>query len=310
MAASFDVCIIGHVARDINSIGGVEREPSPGGAAYYSTMVYRRLGMGAAVVTRVAEQDESLLQELKDAGVTVFNLPSQVTTTFRNDYPSGNPDLRVQRVDARAGPIPVAALPDVRARIWQIGPLTETDVELAMIAHCAALGGLVGMDVQGLTRVVVDGKVRARAPVPRMDYLRDLDVLKADDTEILAYTGANDVPAAVAGVRAAGVREVLVTRASAGATIYGPGAAIQVDAMSPRRTVDATGCGDTFLAAYMARRLTSDDLRECGEFAAAAAALNIETVGAFRGTAADIAGRRAGAAHRGDRPPAIPLNER
>ena len=293
MASHFDVCVIGHVARDINSIAGVEHEPSPGGAAYYSTMVYHRLGMRAAVVTRVAERDRSLLHELQEAGVAVFNLPSAVTTTFRNDYPSGDPDLRVQRVDARAGPIAVAALPDVRARIWQIGPLTETDVELAMIGHCAALGGLVGMDVQGLTRAVVDGEVRARAPVQQMGYLRGLDVLKADDTEILTYTGADEIPAAVARVREAGAREVLVTRASAGATIYGPGAAIEIDAVPPRRTVDATGCGDTFIAAYMARRVSSDDLRECGEFAAAAAAINIETFGAFRGSAAEIAERRA-----------------
>ena len=100
-------------------------------------MVYRRLGMRAAVVTRVAEQDQPLLRELKEAGVTVFNLPSPVTTTFRNDYPSDNPDLRVQRVDACAGPIAVAALPDVRAPIWQIGPLTQSDVELTMSGHCA-----------------------------------------------------------------------------------------------------------------------------------------------------------------------------
>ena len=293
MAVSFEACVIGHVARDINTIGGIEHEPSPGGAAYYSTMVYCRLGMRAAVVTKVAAQDEPLLQELKNAGVVVFNLPSAVTTTFRNDYPTGDPDLRVQRVDARAGPIAVAALPEVRARIWQIGPLTETDVELATIAHCAALGGLVGMDVQGLTRAVVDGEVRARAPVRRMDYLRGLDVLKADDTEILSYTGADDIRGAVARVQAAGARDVLVTRASAGATIYGPQAAIEIHAVPPRRTVDATGCGDTFLAAYMARRITSDDLRECGAFAAAAAAINIEAFGAFRGSAAEIAARRA-----------------
>jgi sugar/nucleoside kinase (ribokinase family) len=293
MAASFDVCVIGHVARDINTIGKVEHEPSPGGAAYYSTMVYRRLQMRAAVVTRIAERDEPLLRELKDAGVTVFNLPSEASTTFRNIYPGDNPDLRIQRVDARAGPIAVAALPAVRARIWQIGPLTDTDVELAMISHCAGLGGLVGMDVQGLTRAVIDGEVQASAPARGMDYLRDLDVLKADDTEILTYTGAADIEAAVARVRDAGAREVLVTHASAGATIYGPGAAIAIAAAPPRRTVDTTGCGDTFLAAYLARRLTSDDLRECGEFAAAAAALNIEAFGAFRGTAAAIAERRA-----------------
>src|SRR5688572_22601396 len=171
MAASLDVCVIGHVARDINTIGEVEHEPSPGGAAYYSTMVYRTLGMRAAVVTRVAARDEPLLRQLKDAGVTVFNLPSAVTTTFRNDYPSGDPDLRIQRVDARAGPIAVAALPELRGRIWQFGPLTETDVELATIGHCAALGGLVGMDVQGLTRAIVGGEVRASAPRARLDDL-------------------------------------------------------------------------------------------------------------------------------------------
>ena len=294
MAASFDVCVIGHVARDINAIGGVELEPSPGGAAYYSTMVYRRLGMRAAVVTLVAAPDAPLLQELNDAGVTVFNLPTEVTTTFRNEYPvADNLDLRVQRVDTRAGTIAAAALPDLSARIWHIGPLTETDVELAVIGRCAELGGLVGMDVQGLTRVVIDGEVRARAPVERMDYLRHVDVLKADDSEILTYTGAGDIEAAVATVRAAGAGEVLVTHASAGATIYGPRSPIQIEAVLPRRSVDTTGCGDTFLAAYMTRRLTSDDLRECGEFAAAAATINIEAVGAFGGTAADIAERRA-----------------
>ena len=170
--------------------------------------------------------------ELKDAGVAVFNLPSEVTTTFRNVYPLSNPDVRVQRVDARAGPIAAAALPDVRARIWQIGPLTKSDVELAMIGRCAGLGGLVGMDVQGLTRDVVDGQVRASGAAVQMDDLRDLDVLKADEEEILTYTGANSVEAAVAKVRAAGVREVLITRGSEGAVIYGGGAPL-VDRRRP-----------------------------------------------------------------------------
>jgi sugar/nucleoside kinase (ribokinase family) len=294
MAASFDVCVIGHVARDINAIGGVELQPSPGGAAYYSTMVYRRLGLRAAVVTLVAAADAPLLQELNDAGVIVFNLPTEVTTTFRNEYPvPHNLDLRVQRVDTSAGTISAAALPELNARIWHIGPLTETDVDVAMIADCAERGGLVGMDVQGLTRVVIDGEVRARAPVDRMDYLRHVDVLKADDAEILTYTGASDIATAVTRVHGAGAREILVTHASAGATIYGPHSALQIAAVPPRRSVDTTGCGDTFLAAYLTRRLSSDDLRECGEFAAAAAAINIEAVGAFSGTAAGIAERRA-----------------
>lgn len=292
MMETFDACVIGHVARDINTIRGVEHAPSPGGAAYYSTMVYCRLGMRAAVVTKVAIEDEPLLRELQDAGVAVFNLPSEATTTFRNVYPLSNPDVRVQRVDARAGPIAAAALPDLRARIWQIGPLTKSDVDLAMIGRCAELGGLVGMDVQGLTREVVDGQVRASGPATHMDDLRDLDVLKADEEEILTYTGAESVEAAVALVRAAGVREVLVTHGSEGAVIYGGSSPIAIAAIPPRRTVDATGCGDTYLAAYLARRITSDDLGECGAFAAVAAAINLESFGAFCGSVAEIAKRR------------------
>ena len=75
------------------------------------------------------------------------------------------------------------------------------------------------------------------------------------------------------------------------------GAPLSIAAVPPRRTVDATGCGDTYLAAYLARRITTDDLRECGAFAAAAAAINIERVGAFGGSAAEIAERRAAAGH-------------
>jgi hypothetical protein len=37
----FDACVIGPVARDSNAVGTRELPPQPGGAAYYSTMVYR-----------------------------------------------------------------------------------------------------------------------------------------------------------------------------------------------------------------------------------------------------------------------------
>ena len=73
----------------------------------------------------------------------------------------------------------------------------------------------------------------------------------------------------------------------------GPAAGSRSRALPPRRHVDPTGCGDTYLAAYMTRRLSSDDLRACGDFAAAVASLKLEQVGPFRGTAADIAARLA-----------------
>jgi sugar/nucleoside kinase (ribokinase family) len=290
----FDVCVIGPVARDINAMGGQEQSPQPGGAAWYSTMVYAALGLRAAVVTRVARADEpALLAELRASGVQIFNLATAVSTTFRNLYDPADPDARRQRVDAVAPPIRARDLPPLAARIWQIGPLTRQEGDLGLIERCAAQGGLVAMDVQGFTREVADGEVRPASPADRLAPLARLDVLKADDAEILSFTGAKGIAAAAGWVQAAGVRETLVTYASRGSTIFGPGGRIEIGALPPRRHVDPTGCGDTYLAAYMSRRLSSDDLRACGEFAAAVASLKLEQIGPFRGSASDIAARLA-----------------
>jgi sugar/nucleoside kinase (ribokinase family) len=290
--ATFDVCVIGPVARDSNTVGTRELPPQPGGAAYYSTMVYAALGLRAAVVTRVAAADEAaLLTELRETGVAVVNLPTRVSTSFRNLYDPADPDARRQRVDAIADPIRAADLPPLAVRIWQIGPLTRQEGDLDLVAHCAERGGLVAMDVQGFTREVVAGQVRPAPPAASFDELGRLAVLKADDAEILAYTGARAIAAAAAKVRAAGVREALVTYASRGSTIFGPDGRLEIAAVPPHQHVDPTGCGDTYLAAYMTRRLTTEDLRECGEFAAAVASLKIEHVGPFRGSAAEIAAR-------------------
>jgi sugar/nucleoside kinase (ribokinase family) len=291
--ATFDACVIGHVARDINTIGGTEYEPRPGGAAYYSTMVYTHLGLRAAVLTRVAAADApALLEELRAAGASVFNRPTATTTTFRNIYPRENADARLQRVDARAEALRPDDLPTIRARIWQIGPLTDQDIDPAIIAGCAGRGGTVGIDVQGLTRRIVAGEVRPSDPLRGAEHLRHVDVLKADEEEILIYTGCATVAEAIARVRAAGVREVLITRGSGGSIVFADGDPLEIEAVPPRRVADATGCGDTYLAAYMTHRLTGADRAACAGFASAAASLNIETFGAFRGSAEDVAARR------------------
>jgi sugar/nucleoside kinase (ribokinase family) len=288
----FDVCVIGPVSRDIVAVGATEYPPQPGGAAYYSTMVYVALGLRTAVVTRVAPADEPFLfSELRAAGVEVCNLPSRTTTTFHNQYDPDQPDARWQRVDAITDPIGVGDLPPIAARAWQIGPLTSRDVDLAVIDRCAAAGGMVGLDVQGLTRRIVKGAVEAARPARRLGELGHLDVLKADDAEILILTGMTDVAAAAAKVREVGVREVLVTKASRGSTVFGPQSAFEIDAIVPRRHLDPTGCGDTYLAAYIAMRLGSAELAACGAFASAAAGIKMESVGPLRAGRAEILAR-------------------
>ncbi len=306
----FDVCVVGHVVRDINTLGGVEQPPSPGGTAYYAAMVYAGLGLKTAVVTRVAAADEDLLLgELRAAGVTVINCPAERTTVFRNVYDPENPDLRRQQVDARAGTIGPDDLPgDLRARAFHIGPLTAKDIDLAILAHCAGTGALVALDAQGLTREIRDGEVVPAATAACGYFLHAVDILQADDSEILIFTGAADVDAAAERVRAAGADIVLVTRASQGSEVYDATGAASLDAVPPRQTVDATGCGDTYLAAFVSQRIRGEGTSYCALFATVAASLNIETRGPFHGTPDAIQARWAEFMRAGDGKAGIPMS--
>jgi sugar/nucleoside kinase (ribokinase family) len=278
--------------RDINTVAGVLHAPRPGGAAYYATMLYARLGLHTAVLTKVAPDDLPILtEELRTAGVTIYNRPTDRTTTFRNVYAPDDADQRIQRVDRRADRLRIADLPAIQARAWQIGPLTDRDIDLAILVRCAGSGGIVAMDLQGLTRRIVAGEVHASGTAKGARHLRHVDVLKADEDEILAYTGEPTVDEAAAWVQRAGVSEVLVTSGTRGSILYAGGERRAIDAVPPRRLVDATGCGDTYLAAYVARRLAGAEPLDCARFAAVAASLNIESTGAFRGNADDIAER-------------------
>jgi sugar/nucleoside kinase (ribokinase family) len=87
-----------------------------------------------------------------------------------------------------------------------------------------------------------------------------------------------------ARVRADGAGTVIITMASRGSLVFGPEGMLRVAAVPPRRRLDATGCGDTYLAAFMSRRLRGESLAECANFATVAASLNIENRGPFCGS--------------------------
>ncbi|MCG8508717.1 MAG: PfkB family carbohydrate kinase [Rhodospirillales bacterium] len=289
----FDACVIGHVLRDVNHAGGIAYPPSPGGTAFYSAMVYASLGLKTAVVTRVAPSDAALLEDLLAAGVEVFNLPSDRTSEFRNVYDDpDNPDQRTQFAGARAAMIGADDLPELRARIFHLGPLTPKDVDTEIAARCAQSGALVALDAQGLTREIVDDRVMPSRKAAMGPFLRHVDFLQADDAEIAIFSGEDGLVDGMKRVRAEGARHVIVTHASRGSRLYDGSGIIPIPALPPRAAVDATGCGDTYLAAFMSRRVKNDSPVDAAIFAAVASSLNIETHGPFRGSQADVEARR------------------
>ncbi len=118
---------------------------------------------------------------------------------------------------------------------------------------------------------------RARALIGDLIGQSDICLPSLDDLEVL--TGLSDPDAITDHCLRLGARTVALKLGAAGALVADASQRHRI-APHPCRCVDATGAGDTFGGAFVARRVAGDGLREAGEYAAVAAALSTEGWGA------------------------------
>jgi 2-dehydro-3-deoxygluconokinase len=120
-------------------------------------------------------------------------------------------------------------------------------------------------------------KDRARAVITDMMSLCDICLPSYDD--LAALTEIIDEDALVDFALACGAPIVALKCGERGAIVASPDARHRIDP-HPVTAVDATGAGDTFGGAFVARLLAGDDLPTAGRYAAVAAALSTTGFGA------------------------------
>lgn len=278
-----DVQAIGHVTVDRieTSAGFLQRA---GGTATYFPLALARLGGDVSVLTRMAPEDEDdLLAESREAGIEVLCAPSPKTTEFENRYLPDDRDRRVQRVGAVALPFARQDVAGLEARLFHLGPLTQDDMSVDFI-EAVAERGRVSLDVQGLVRRIVRGRVEPCGWPEKERGLARVAIVKADEYEARVLTGESEPEAAALRIASWGPEEVLVTRAGQGAVVCHAGRVDRVPAVPAPDAVDPTGCGDTFMAGYLFSRLRGAEPAAAARFGAAAATIKLRHVGPFDGT--------------------------
>lgn len=282
---AYDVLLLGQMMKD-RIVLQHETHVATGGAAYYAGLVVQRLGLQAAVVTKLAKADEELLDEFRKTGVEVFPVYDAVTSSIEITYPAAQPDKRSAHFPYVAQPFAMVDIPDIQAEIVHLCSLLRGEISLEMVERLRKQAKILSLDAQGFMRGTTEnGTMLLTDWEEKTVGLAWVDILKVDDVEAEILTGESDVRKAVELLATYGPQEVVMTYKD-GIIVYADGDVYEAPFTS-RSFKGRTGRGDTTMGAYLSRRLSHSPQEAC-QFAAALVSLKMEDHGPFRKTLQDV----------------------
>lgn len=254
------------------------------GCSTNAVLALSKLGETTRLIGAVGDDYKAhFVSDLKRFGIEPVITPSAGTGGFSLVYYDafGNRTLNLLgRADDVTGLTP-AHYQDAKAVL--IGPILG-EVSTEMIRDIRAnFDGLFFCDPQGLLRGAhSNGDIYHHKPDDIEATLAQFDIVKPNELEGKVLTGIDcrENPYEVAKIiKSWGPKLVIVTLAELGSVIYDDKHFIDIPA-HPADVVDATGCGDTYMAGFTFEYLkTSGDLRKAGCFASCVSSIMIEHVG-------------------------------
>lgn len=270
--------VVGHVTHDYYG-----SEVVAGGCAYYGALTHCALAGPDEQVHLMAVVGDDFRCAGAIAGVDHTLCVAGKTTVFSNEYPEGKP--RVQWLQALAG----AVEPQMVAAKWlgadlvHLAPvLGEVDLQAwKQAVRAQAPGTLLAINIQGWIKCAGPSAPSALAGARRVvqrfwqvsaDDFRGVDIACLSEEDVLDQPGLLEKLVEAVPV-------VAFTRGQQGSRIFVRGAAYEVG-VYPTPARDPTGAGDVFAASFAHRIARGDAPVQAARFAAAAASIVVEDIGA------------------------------
>ncbi|WP_344797150.1 carbohydrate kinase family protein [Frondihabitans peucedani] len=271
------VCV-GNLTIDEAVHDGIPSEPAMGGDAAYAALAARRVLDDVSMLAPTGtDLPESVLDDLRAAGVKVDDLPARDLLTVRNTITYG--------VDG--------------SRVWALHGTDEhfdrmsvypDDVPASVLAADGIVLSAMSLDSQlALTPWLRERTGAALYLDLQEDYLdghRDellaivalADVFLPSEVEAIALADTHDLEEAARFFSSLGPSVVAIKRAAAGSLVLDGGAVALVPS-EPVDAVDSTGAGDAFCGAFAAAHLVSGDAVEAARAGSEAARVAIRGFG-------------------------------
>lgn len=282
-----DICCIGHITKD-KIVTPNRTVYMAGGTSFYFSYAINQFPKDVtfSLVTAMDPTEKEPVEKMLKAGIDVSMNASRNTVFFENIY-GENQNERKQRVLAKADPFTIQQLEHVDAKVFHLGSLLADDFPTEVVEYLSRKGR-VSIDVQGYLREVRDEKVYPIDWKEKLKVLKHTYYLKVNETEMETITGLKDAHEAAKLIHAWGVTEVIITLGSEGSLVYVDDKFYEIPAYPPHEVVDATGCGDTYSAGYLYKRLQGATPTEAGKFAAAMCTIKLEHNGPFNRSIEDV----------------------
>ena len=281
----YDIVIFGNYTKDTIITRSGTRYLD-GGGFNYGAHAARMLGLNVAAVTRLAKEDERVVDKLKNIGIDVFPFYTPSSTHMVLEYRSANPDDRILRCAVTAGSFTPDQFENLEAKAFLMNGSIRGEIPLEVVRSLRKKDALLVADLQGFIRIIGPDTTLLHAPWPeKEEHLKLVDVLKTDAVEAESLTGESDIKKAATVLAKMGPKEVVLTHKD-GILVLAAGIFYEAPWRN-KSLIGRSGRGDTCIASYITKRLTEPP-EVAIIWSAATTSLKMEAEGPFLRSVSDV----------------------
>lgn len=276
-----EVAVLGPIAKDYITID--DREfVHIGSPVYYICTALKNLGVEEVdAYANYGKEDRSWVEEnLK--GINIHHFFAEKTLRGNLRYSSDNPDIRTHTLfDYNNAIEPTDELLAELEKFDYIifGPLLSHHIPFEFYEKLKHKNLIYGNF--GAFTYLENGKEVYKNPENLIKILPFIKYLFLDNNEAMFISGKNSVKEAGKFLIDHGLKNAVITEGSKGSHLFIGKDYHKITAFPPKKIMDATGAGDTYLAAYVRAIELFDSPEQCGCFAAMVASMSLEKEGAF-----------------------------
>ena len=266
--------VIGPVTQDL-IITKDKKESKTGGAVYFQSFVFEEFYPDYLIITNCS--DTSLIKDFPDKN-KVKLIEKDYTHYFINDYPN-NDDFRIQSSNFANTRRDLEGILPENIDAFIINPLNAFDFPKETIDFLKSFNVPIYMSLQGFLRypnekIGDNYSIKLKLTSEVKDIACNIDGLFLDESEALILFENNDY-------KDFNINEIIITNGSKGSRVISD-EEYKIDAVKNDNVIDSTGCGDTYMAAYISKKLTSKSILKSANFASKIASVKLSFFGPFK----------------------------